>query len=381
MDLSIGIVGLPNVGKSTLFSALTHRQVPTENYPFCTIDPNVGCVAVPDVRLGKLAEIEDSQKTIYATVDFFDIAGLVSGASRGEGLGNQFLANIRETAAIAEVVRAFPDPNVTHVVGSVDPVRDIKIIETELQLADLATVSKRLSNIQNKAKTSDKAQLELETYQKIARALNEGKNSRDVNFSDKEQALVKDLFLLTQKPTIYILNISEDQLTKRDEIVSELRSQLSATDLPASPTQSISGQGSPQAKTFSIIPVCAKLEAELSQMPPAEAKDFLRSYNLKNSALDEIIHAAYAILGMISFFTAGKKEARAWPIPNGTNAQQAAGEIHSDFQKKFIKADIVSYEDFIKASGWAKAYEQGKVRSEGKDYLINDGDVVIFKHG
>jgi len=370
MNLSIAIVGLPNVGKSTLFSALTRRQVPAENYPFCTIEPNVGCVVVPDARLEKLAEIERSQKIIYATVDFVDVAGLVAGASKGEGLGNQFLSKIRECAAIAQVVRAFPDPNVTHVAGMVDPERDIKIIETELQLADLATVKKHLESVRGRAKTGDKqATGELVLCQKIETALNDGKSVRDLEFTEEELPVVKNLFLLTQKPMLYVLNLSEDQLPERANIAKEYQAVVEV------------GPQQPVEVPPRVIPICAKLEAELATLEKSEAQELLKSYGLTSSALDEVIKAAFAALGLIAFFTAGEKEARAWEIKSGATAPEAAGEIHSDFQKKFVKADVVAYQDFVTVGGWTNSYEKGKVRSEGKDYVMKDGDVVVFKHG
>jgi len=354
---------LPNVGKSTLFSALTRRQVPRENYPFCTIEPNVGCVEVPDPRLLKLAEIEHSQKIIYATVNFVDIAGLVAGAHKGEGLGNKFLSHIRETDAIAMVVRVFEDENVAHVAGKIDPLRDIEIIEMELALADLAAVSKKIEVLAPKAKAQDKqAIFELNIYKKIEEALNAQIPVRKLEFSPEEQTLVNQLFLLTAKAILYILNISDAQISEREKIRADFAKKLNVAE-----TQ--------------IIPISAKIETEIAELPREEAQEILKSYNLSHSALDEIILAAYKTLDLISFLTAGEKEARAWTIKKGFTAPEAAGEIHTDFQNKFVKADVVSFEDFVGAPGWVQAAQKGLVRSEGKDYIFQDGDVVFFKHG
>jgi GTP-binding protein YchF len=355
MKLTIGIVGLPNVGKSTLFNALLKKTVASvANYPFCTIEPNVGVVEVPDTRLKKLAEVVNTNTIIPAIVEFYDIAGLVAGASKGEGLGNKFLSHIREVEAIAHVVRSFTDPDVAHVKSEITPQDDIKTIETELILADLQTVDKYREPKSNAPKE------DIATYhvaQKLKEALNQGTLAKNVELSDEEREAMKPLHLLTAKPVIYVINVSEDQVGK-----------VKATDVLT-----------PEQAQNSII-VSAKIEAELASLSPEEQDEYLKALGWEFSGLDRLIQVCYNTLGLISFLTAGVKEVRAWTITKGTDAPNAAGAIHTDFIKKFIKADICNYEDFL-AGGWTKARENGKVRSEGKEYIMKDGDVVEFKIG
>lgn len=350
MNLEIGIVGLPNVGKSTLFNALLKRQIAqASNYPFTTIEPNVGVVEVPDERLSVLAEIVKTQKIIPAIVKFVDIAGLVKGAAKGEGLGNKFLSHIREVSVICHVVRYFADENVIHVAGKVDPKSDIEVVNSELILADLETLEKnrnvnaRMLSVEEKHKLSG--------VNKLYDALNQGKMARDVELTDEEKDSVKELQLITAKPVIYVKNVDESQLT----------------------------ESSKQTTESNEISICAKIEAELSELPPEEQKEYLKSLNLEKSGLERLIQVAYQTLGLISFLTAGEKEVRAWTIEKGMKAPQAAGVIHTDFAKGFIKAEIASYADFVALKGWQGVRANGKVRFEGKEYVMNEGDVVEFK--
>lgn len=358
MGLALGIVGLPNVGKSTLFNTLTKSMAAqASNYPFCTIDPNVGVVEVPDHRLQRLAEIVQTKKIVPAIVEFIDIAGIVKGASQGEGLGNKFLANIRQTDAIIHIFRLFNDPNVTHVNGNVDPKQDIEIINTELILADVESLTKQVDNLRKKAKGQDKLAIALLTLaEKLLPVLESGKLANTVELNVEEKEMIKQLQLITSKPVLFVGNISEDQIKTIDETAI-------AKDLGLD----------------RIITVCAKVEAELAQLSEEDSKPFLEEYGLKESGLKRIIQAGYDLLGLQTYFTAGEIEARAWTVKKGATGPQAAGVIHTDFEKGFIKAEVASYEDFIAHNGWSGVKEKGKMRLEGKEYIVQDGDVMFFK--
>jgi len=361
MSVKCGIVGLPNVGKSTLFNALTKAQIAAENYPFCTIEPNVGIVEVPDLRLGKLADIAKPQKVIPAVVEFVDIAGLVAGASKGEGLGNKFLANIRETDAIAHVVRCFEDPNVIHVANRIDPVSDIETINTELALADLETVSKQLSKNTKLAKTGgDKeAQRLVAVLEKAEKALDEGRPARSVDWSKEELVVLKPLFLLTMKPTLYVANVAENGF-RDNPLLAKVEAYAKKEGAP-------------------VVAICASLEAQIADMSDEDKKVFLGDAGLTEPGLNRLARAAYTLLGLQTYFTAGEKEVRAWTVPQGATAPQAAGVIHTDFERGFIRAEVAAYDDFVACGGELGAKEAGKLRLEGKDYVVRDGDVMHFR--
>ena len=360
--MKIGIVGLPNVGKSTMFNAITKAGAECANYPFCTIEPNVGMVPVPDERLDELAKMYNPQKTTHAVIEFVDIAGLVKGASKGEGLGNKFLSHIREVDAIAEVVRCFEDTNIVHVDGNINPLRDVETINLELIFADLETVDKRLEKANKMLKADKKYQLEINALSRLKQALESGKPARTVEITKEEKEFLKDLFLLTNKPIIYIANVSEEQLAnvQEDENVKrviELAKQ----------------------ENTKCIPLCAKIEEELSTLEDNDKKEMLEALELNESGLDKVIKESYDLLGLMSFLTAGEPEVRAWTIKKGTKAPEAAGKIHSDIQRGFIKAEIVSYNDLIREGSMVNAKEKGLVRQEGKEYIMQDGDIVLFK--
>lgn len=359
MNLSLGIVGLPNVGKSTLFNALTKQQVLAANYPFATIDPNKGIVAVNDERLFKIAGIENPKKTVPAVVEFVDIAGLVKGAAEGQGLGNKFLANIRETSAIVHLVRAFQDGNITHVENSVDPKRDIELINTELILKDLETLDTKVKTLGSKARTNAKLQTAFDYMQEFQKFLSDGNLAIDFPHSVNEEAEFEryNSFLLTDKPVIYLVNSSEGRFEEDKAIV-----------------QSIVGNKV-------VIPMDVKTESELAQLNDEERKEFMEMLGVVKSGLEILTLEAYKLLGLISFFTAGPDECRAWTIKNGSKAPQAGAAIHTDFEKKFIAADVCAYEDYFQSNGWNQAKEVGKVRLEGKEYVVKDGDIMVFRHG
>ena len=366
--LQVGIVGLPNVGKSSLFNALTSAGASAENYPFCTVDPNIGTVEVPDPRIGKIRDITGSGESVPTFIRLVDIAGLVKGASTGEGLGNQFLGQIREVDAIAHVHRCFEDPDVTHVMGSVDPLRDLEIIETELALADLDTVERRQEKVEKKARSGEKdGILEMAVLDMLLQALGEGQPLGSIPFSHQDRAIIRDLNLLTLKPVLHIANVGEGEMEGGGRTF--LSGFLSALE------EKRSGEG---GRTL-VVPISLAIEAELAFLEPEERREFLSELGWGEEGSARVIHAAYDLLGLVTFFSTNEKQARAWAIPRGTRAPEAAGVIHTDFQKGFIRAEAIGYEEFVELGSMKAARDRGAIRSEGKDYVVADGDILLFR--
>ncbi len=361
MGFKCGIVGLPNVGKSTIFNAITAAGAEAANYPFCTIEPNVGIVPVPDRRLDTLTEMIHPRQTVPTTLEFVDIAGLVRGASRGEGLGNQFLGHIRQVDAIAHIVRCFEDENVIHVDGSVDPLRDVEVIDTELVLADLESIERRIARIEKQAKSGDrKLQADLETFRKLREDLNQGRPARSSELSSEERSAVRDLHLITAKPVLYVANVDEDTPAGDNHLVEQVRRRA-------------------EEEGAQLVVICGKIESEIAELPAEEKGEFLKELGLEESGLDRMIHAGYRLLGLLTFFTAGPKEVRAWTVPAGTRAPAAAGVIHSDFEKGFIRAEVIAFDDYVSSGGESGAREKGLLRLEGKEYAVHDGDLMHFR--